>query len=1127
MNFNFSRSLSFLAFSSLLTLCATWSLPQKRDLLIPSDLPSGWSYLSCYTDNVGGRTLSAATYNGNAMTGQSCISFCANKGYQYAGTEYSGECYCGSQLASSAAVAPQGDCNMACTGDGTQACGGANRLSVFHTGQTLNGPGTNPGPPGWTSLGCYTDSIAERTLVNGVPTPGGGSAMTIALCTSACRQAGYTLAGAEYAGECYCGNSFSNGGGPAPDGSAGCNMPCGGNISEFCGGSNRLNVYSAGSGPTSSASATPSTSTIPTSTPSVPAGWISLGCYTDGVGTRTLPFTQYLTVAMTWEACTAACAAGNYPYAGVEYSGECYCGTTVIAPGGPAPDGNAGCNMPCNGNPAEICGGPNRLTLFSSDSNPPVSSTPSSSTQTTTTPSSSATLSDGWTYRGCYIDGLNGRILNNQQPDNPELTVESCVSTCFGLGYSIAAAEYGVQCFCDNFIRNGATSTADSDCSMPCAGDTSEYCGAGNRMSVYSNSTLQVYYPPVSQKTGLPGSWTYQGCLYDDAILRTFPYQIEFAENNTAANCLNLCAEYGYGAGGMEYGEQCFCGDQAHVTFAGSQFMPESDCNMPCTGNASQICGSGNRISFYNWTGTPLESWDFASGPAAGRYEFLIGGPLIPLITTVGLNNKIVYLEKFGTSPANNSTGAYELDLSALENYDVAWRPMHVKSDIFCAAGLVLPDKVGRQISVGGWANDATYGIRLYTPDGSDGVWGVNDWEENVQELSLMAGRWYPTAMIMANGSILVIGGQVGSNGAPVPSLEVLPRPAGATESLYCDYLERTDPYNLYPYLAVLPSGGIFVAYYNEARILEEGSLETDRVLPNIPGAVNTFLAGRSYPMEGTAMLLPQHAPYTDPLGILICGGSTIGPEIALDNCVSIEPELSNANWTIERMPSKRVITCMVALPDGTFLIVNGAQQGFAGFGLATEPNHNAVLYDPTKPAHNRMTVMANTTIDRLYHSEAILLPDGRVLVSGSDPEDERFVQEYRNEVFIPPYLLNGIPQPTFTIVNDNMDWDYSETITLQVSTTTSDIKVSLMGAVSSTHGNSMGQRTIFPEVSCGSGFCTVTAPPNAHVCPPGWFMLYVLDNGTPSHSQWVRIGGDPAELGNWPDLPDFIPPGV
>jgi hypothetical protein len=323
---------------------------------------------------------------------------------------------------------------------------------------------------------------------------------------------------------------------------------------------------------------------------------------------------------------------------------------------------------------------------------------------------------------------------------------------------------------------------------------------------------------------------------------------------------------------------------------------------MACSGNSTYICGGPDRISYYAWTGTPLNTWEYASGNAAGEYQFLIGGVIVPLITNPGVNGKITFLEKFGTGPPN-STGAYELDLAEINNFTAAWRPMHVQSDVFCSAGLTLPDKVGRQISVGGWANDATYGVRLYWPDGSPGVPGVNDWQENVNEVSLQVGRWYPTAMIMANGSILIVGGEEGSNGAPVPSLEILPKPVGGTV-LFCDYLQRTDPYNLYPFLAVLPTGGIFIAYYNEARILDESTFETTTTLPNIPGAVNDFLGGRTYPFEGTSVLLPQHAPYTDPLTVLICGGSVPGPEIALDNCVSIQPEVGNATWTIERMVS-------------------------------------------------------------------------------------------------------------------------------------------------------------------------------------------------------------------------------
>jgi hypothetical protein len=85
------------------------------------------------------------------------------------------------------------------------------------------------------------------------------------------------------------------------------------------------------------------------------------------------------------------------------------------------------------------------------------------------------------------------------------------------------------------------------------------------------------------------------------------------------------------------------------------------------------------------------------------------------------------------------------------------------------------------------------------------------------------------------------------------------------------------------------------------------------------------------------------------------------------------------------------------------------------------------------------------------------------------------------------------------------------------------------MGSVASTHGNSMGQRTFFPATTCSGSSCSVTAPSNANVCPPGWFQMFLLDgNNVPSHATWVRIGGDPANLGNWPDHPDFQPlPGM
>jgi hypothetical protein len=88
---------------------------------------------------------------------------------------------------------------------------------------------------------------------------------------------------------------------------------------------------------------------------------------------------------------------------------------------------------------------------------------------------------------------------------------------------------------------------------------------------------------------------------------------------------------------------------------------------------------------------------------------------------------------------------------------------------------------------------------------------------------------------------------------------------------------------------------------YNDARLIDQGTFTTVKVLPPIPGSVNNMLAGRNYPYEGASVLFPLHAPYADESTVMICGGSDSGGN-ALDNCVSIQPEAENPTWVIERM---------------------------------------------------------------------------------------------------------------------------------------------------------------------------------------------------------------------------------
>ncbi|KAH8650653.1 glycoside hydrolase family 55 protein [Tricladium varicosporioides] len=231
------------------------------------------------------------------------------------------------------------------TQNGNTIASYSDNINVFTDTIALYTTGQSTCTNRWDYTGCYTDQVAARTLGTALNIPGGASAMTVEACLSICQAAGYSLAGVEYASECYCDNTLRNGGGPAPDGEKQCDMPCSGNKGETCGGGNRLSLYTY-----------KACSSIPT------AQWHSKGCYTDSIAARTLTVGPVGTgSAMTVESCQAACKGLGYIYAGVEYAVECWCDSALRNGGAPVGDG---CNMPCSGNTAQTCGGGNRLNLY-------------------------------------------------------------------------------------------------------------------------------------------------------------------------------------------------------------------------------------------------------------------------------------------------------------------------------------------------------------------------------------------------------------------------------------------------------------------------------------------------------------------------------------------------------------------------------------------------------------------------------------------------------------------------------------------------------------------------------------------------------------------------------------------
>lgn len=368
----------------------------KRELSITTSLPTGFKYLGCYTDSPGNRQLARASYvDYSRMTEESCIAFCSAKGFPYAGVEYASECYCDYSLGPLATKQPESDCNFACTGDSTEPCGAGDRLSVFTTTAAATGPGVNPGPAGWASLGCYNDNIPGRILAYRTGVAAGDSLMSVLQCTAACKAAGFSYAGVEYSSECYCDNQILN---TAASGQTGCNMLCSGNSTEYCGGGNFINVYKS--------SAAPKTAST------VPAGWTGQGCMKDNVLGRALGVGMAVAggpASMTVESCVAACSAAGYQIAGVEYSQECWC-DNQIQNGGVLTLPTDGCNMLCRGNTYETCGGSNRLNIYASyNLNLALTSSSYSSTVASTSSSSSRVSSASLTSATSSSSGVSSR----------------------------------------------------------------------------------------------------------------------------------------------------------------------------------------------------------------------------------------------------------------------------------------------------------------------------------------------------------------------------------------------------------------------------------------------------------------------------------------------------------------------------------------------------------------------------------------------------------------------------------------------------------------------------------------------------------------------------------------------
>ncbi|KAF9472040.1 hypothetical protein BDN70DRAFT_938489 [Pholiota conissans] len=273
--------IAFLLLGSLLaipTLSQTYHLQGNTSVL-----PSGWaldSVLTCVADCVPDDEPIASEFlfgpsfiDPVGLTIESCVAFCDAQGTRLAGLKGT-ECRCSNVFnPSSCFESDGGECNTVgfdfpCPGNPVESCGLAdgtpplfnlykNSISQFNCSDTIWSGGAALTAGKWRFSNFYNDSINRALPHNAVnlhvPLPRGN--LTTAACTTACGNAGWLLAGVEFADECYCGNATQNNAQPISTNCAG--LPqnnffpvppvtlkrCKGNANEFCGGPNIVSIY--------------------------------------------------------------------------------------------------------------------------------------------------------------------------------------------------------------------------------------------------------------------------------------------------------------------------------------------------------------------------------------------------------------------------------------------------------------------------------------------------------------------------------------------------------------------------------------------------------------------------------------------------------------------------------------------------------------------------------------------------------------------------------------------------------------------------------------------------------------------------------------------------------------------
>jgi Domain of unknown function (DUF1929) len=406
--------------------------------------------------------------------------------------------------------------------------------------------------------------------------------------------------------------------------------------------------------------------------------------------------------------------------------------------------------------------------------------------------------------------------------------------------------------------------------------------------------------------------------------------------------------------------------------------------------------------------------------------------------------------------------------------------PVTAPDNVFCGGHTSLPD--GRILVAGGHVG-AHVGLsesNIFDPQSQSWTQGP----------AMSSGRWYPTVKSLPDGRAMVLSGESDCDGCDVTQPEIYDPAANSWSVVHASF---SFPY--YPHAFILPDGRLLVGSTTEAPIISQV----------LDLTAQTWAAVGSSALDGgtAAMYRP---------GKIIKSGTSVNPDTAVRqsfaNTYVLDMTQPSPDWReVASMAFPRTYATMVLLPDGNVFVEGGGQTT-----AATDLSGAVLPAEIWSPATETWTTAASMTTPRLYHSAALLMPDGRVLVAGggrfnsaSEPTDQPSAEYY-----LPPYFFKGA-RPTITSAPSTVQ--FSQTFFVQTPDGSQIGGVVLMRIGSVTHNFNMSQNYVPLTFQVVAGGLNVQAPASGNLAPPGYYMLFIVNTkGVPSVASIVNL---PASTGS------------